>query len=288
MEKAYFSLPGFISNKKVYEKINNFLKTYPFMFRQNVEIEAIFGCPSNAIWNGGGYQFGNILLEKDLKEIKYFYNDICNIPIRLTFTNPSLEEKDLYDNYCNFIASYFHDGFNEVLVSTNMMADFISSKYPNYPIIKSIVGSENKSYDLDERFVRTVMARRDNKNWDLLNSIRVEDREKIEFLCNEICYPNCQYTYNHYKKHGQAQKEFNPDPKDRCYCLEINRDFPYRITSNRENYITIEDIFAIYMPLGYKHFKLSGRNDSINLIEAFSRYFILPEFQIDFRMNARQ
>ena len=53
----------------------------------------------------------------------------------------------------------------------------------------------------------------------------------------------------------------------------------YAIT-NSCNYVSPEDIWEKYVPMGFKHFKLEGRTDSIfNVIEVYCHYMIKPEYQ---------
>ena len=281
---AWMSVPDFLNGFKVYETFFELKKENPEIFNPDIEIEAIFGCFPNAVWNGGGFSFGPCFTYTQMDKIRAFYNE-KNIPLRLTFTNPALEEQDLYDNYCNVIASIFHNELNEVLVSTDLMFKYIKTNYPKFKIVRSIIGrSEGEPYLIHKDYKRTVLSRAENKNWELLDNIPLEDRDKIEILCHEICVPDCPYTFHHYLEHGVDQKCFsamsagcfNPN-----FIHRQNRKFYFKAIQDAPNHLNYED-FKEYMAKGYTHFKLSGRFDILKIAFEISNYFIKPEYQQDF------
>lgn len=281
---AWMSVPDFYYGFKVYETFFSLKEENPEIFQPNIEIEAIFGCFPNAIWNGGGFSFGPCFTAQQMNRIRAFYND-RGIPLRLTFTNPALEEHDLYDRYCNVIASIFHNELNEVLVSTDLMLKYIKTNYPKFKIVRSIIGrSEGKPYLISNDYKRSVLSRAENKNWELLDNIPFEDRGKIEILCDEICVPDCPFTYQHYLEHGIDQKFFsvmssgciNPD-----FVHRKNRKFYLKSIQDAPNHLDYED-FEEYMKKGYNHFKLSGRFDILKIAFEIANYFIKPEYRQDF------
>lgn len=284
----YFSVPGWYCNYSIYRRIQEIRNTYPFIFICGIQIEAIFDCPHSCIWNGGSYTFDKVARVNELNEICSFYKNEAGIPIRLTFTNPTLEENDLFDRYGNMIAKVVssYDG-NEVLVSTELMADYMSSNYKNFKIVRSIVGTKDVSLSLDNIYSRTVLARRHNNDFDFLEKIEPDLRDKVEILCNEVCIPDCWYTYNHYAAHGVDQKCFTSNSSG-CIRDEIVRDFRALNVQYRSNHLDLDDIFLRYLPMGYKHFKISPRFDSDMFIEEFTRFFIREEYQQDFRLLVRK
>ena len=45
-------------------------------------------------------------------------------------------------------------------------------------------------------------------------------------------------------------------------------------------YVSPEDIWEKYVPMGFKNFKLEGRTESVfNVIELYCHYLVKPEFQ---------
>ena len=54
---------------------------------------------------------------------------------------------------------------------------------------------------------------------------------------------------------------------------------------HNDNYISPEDIINKYVPLGFSHFKISGRGDLARMIEEVVRYLIKEEYQEDVRIR---
>ena len=77
------------------------MKDYPDKFRENYKIGSVYGTFPGAIWNGGRAVFG-LAQKKDIISTLNIYNS-RNIPVRFTWTNSLLEEKHVYDTYCNLI-----------------------------------------------------------------------------------------------------------------------------------------------------------------------------------------
>lgn len=285
---VYFSVPGWYCYYPIYKNIYNIRKLYPFIFIKGIQIEAIFDCPPSCVWNGGSFSFDKVTQVDDLKDKCSFYQNSFGVPIRLTFTNPSLVETDLYDCYGNMIADVVNSySNNEVLVSTDLMLNYIQSKYKNLKIIRSIVGTRDISLTFDANYYRTVLARRHNNDFEFLNKIEEGLRDKVEILCNEVCIPDCCYTYEHYAAHGKDQRCFTSDSKG-CIRNEIVRDFRALNVQYRSNHLDLDDIFLKYLPMGYRHFKISPRFDSDMFIEEFARFFIREEYQQDFRLCVRR
>ena len=284
----YFSIPGWHCYYKLYNSINTIRKRYPFIFVKGIKIDAIYDCPPSCIWNGGSFTFGQTLTKNQLIDICTFYKNILKVPIRLTFTNPVLTESDLKDRYGNMIAETVRlfEG-NEALVSTDLMANYLSRQYPNLKLIRSIIGTKDAPYSENTLFKRTVLARRENNNFNLLHNIPETHRGNIEILCNEVCIPNCPYTYEHYANHGLDQLHYCTDSKG-CKMTQICRDFRALNIQYRYNHLDLDDIFLTYLPLGYKHFKFSPRFDESFFIEEFARFFIREEYQQDFRVLVRK
>jgi len=285
---VYFSIPGWYCYFNIYQKIHNIRQKYPFIFVQGIKLDAIYDCPVSCIWNGGGFNFGQTLHKNQLMEICEFYHNVFKTPIRLTFTNPMLTETDLHDRYGNMIAetvSLFEG--NEALVSTDLMADFLSKHYPRLRLVKSIIGTKDCPYTKNDRFIRTVLARRENNNFELLNDIPQDYRGHIEILCNEVCLPDCPYTYEHYAHHGTDQLTYGINSKG-CKMTQICRDFRGLNIKYRYNHLDLDDIFLTYLPMGYNHFKFSPRFDESFFIEEFTRFFIREEYQEDFRVLVRK
>ena len=83
-----------------------------------------------------------------------------------------------------------------------------------------------------------------------------------------------------------------PEELQNLNCPQHTKKTPmlyYTDYTKRDYYISLEDIRNKYLPLGFNKFKISGRSNSIatriNTIEVYTKYFIKPEYQDEFRNN---
>ena len=276
-----FYCPGFVEGEDVYANLIQLKKDFPYLFYPDVNIKKIFGSFPYMIWNGGGYNFGDFILPIDAERIVKKYTDL-NIPLQLTCTNPSLAPTDVYDKYCNSILSIFDNGINEILVSSPYLEDYIRSKYPNYKIDKSIIASEY-DYDYNEalqEYNTVVLARRHGKNFDYLNTISIENRNRVEILCNDPCPENCPKLYSHYKEFAKVTLyEISPESE----TIECKMPFRKKPDWERDtkDMISIEEIYEKYLPLNFTEFKLSGRSSYYSVLISIIPYFIKKEYQFD-------
>ena len=114
-KEAHFFLCGAFES---FEFISGFLqavKNCPSILKNNVVIDSVFGSPT-CIWNGGRALANVYYNKKQLQNIHDTYADL-GVKVRLIFTNPFLNEYDLYDRYCNLIMAVFKDLSPEVVGS---------------------------------------------------------------------------------------------------------------------------------------------------------------------------
>ena len=166
--------PGFFSGKDVYREIFNLKEKYPEIFEEEANIKAIFGSFPNMKWNGGSVDRGSRTFLSEIIDTRDLYTEL-NIPLQLTLTSGSLKEEHLYDKFCNTILEVMDNGINEVLVSTELMENYIRKNYPNYKINRSIVNTA-KDYNYEEvlesnRFKNVVIPRRHAKDFSFLSKI---------------------------------------------------------------------------------------------------------------------
>ena len=281
MINYYFA--DFFTGKNLYKKIIQYQKEYPEIFYDNVNIKYIFGNFPNMLWNGGSIMVNNMrIFTPQIIEIKEWYEEL-NIPLQLTLTNTSLLEKHLEDEFCNNVLQLMDNGKNEVLVSTDLMYNYIKKNYPNYKINRSIVNTE-KDYNweeaLDTKYHNIVMPRR-NTTPEYLSSIGEQYRNRIELLCNDPCPINCPMINTHYKLYEELAMRRGPDIYKAMECHNdiVNNSF---FKMDLSSQITYKDINDIYLPLGYTEFKLSGRGSILKILTAVTSYMVKPEYQVMF------
>ena len=276
------NMPDFVDGRALYDIFMHIVQDHPEVMYEDTKIASIFGCFPSCIWNGGGMNIGTQWTRKEMQKCINYYNDVLNIPLRFTFTNPVLTEKHLNDTYANVIAEVGHNGKNEILTSSRILENYLRDKYPNYKYCSSIVGTDVNCYGDPERYDLVVMRRRMNNNWEYLNSIPMSHRSKIEFLCNDPCPDNCPRIYSHYRDFGRAALQYDDtDPRTECSMLEVKGELVDYYTTTLETYISREMILKDYIPQGFTQFKVSGRTNITAMTNNILQYLTKPEYRPD-------
>jgi len=171
------------------------------------------------------------------------------------------------------------------------LEEYVRKNYPKMHIISStckcIKGVEGINAELEKDYAMVVLDYNMNNKFEELE--KITDKDRCEILVNALCAPNCPARAAHYKLISENQKiiaKSMRDPNGQAAPLKP-WDFKgckggrnmYAIT-NSCNYVSPDDIWEKYVPMGFKHFKLEGRTDSIfNVIEVYCHYLIKPEYQ---------
>lgn len=276
---GYFHLPG-PENLEMFESLMAMNKEYPGLFYDNREIYEIYGAFPGAIWNGRTPNFsGPALSGEQLIEIRDKIESL-GLHLNLTWNNHLISGTDVYDRFCNTITEIFHNGKHAITVASPELFDYLKSKYPNYTYYSSIILTSNDTEftKKDERFDMYLWPRNLNNNWDELNKIPDEERDKLEFLVNDACTPICN-RMGHYNYVNEKLKNRFEDRMlgyctiDHDFMLYNARRWPVSI-----NYDSIDD----YINRGYCHFKVCSRGDNPNiLILKIIQYLVKPEFVLD-------
>ena len=272
-------MPEFAEDKKMNILLLDLCKKYPEIMNPNIDIYGFFGNFSQCIWNGGRVIIGKQYSQDEIREIFNIYNNYYNLPLRLTFTNPWLEEKHCYDTYSNIIAACGHNGKNEILVNSPILEKYLKENYPNYKYCKSVTTTEYDIYNVKD-YHMSVLPKHLTNDFVALGNIPVEDRSKLEIICNDDCVDNCPYTYEHYREIGKAILNYQITKDTHCH-MKIQSDFPYKHLNESKQKIDLPNIMENYLPLGYKYFKLCGRNNLAKRKINWIRYIIKPEYHDD-------
>ena len=101
---------------------------------------------------------------------------------------------------------------NEIVVNNLELENYIRKNYPKFSIISSTtkcLKDPNKSLDeLKKDYKYVCLDYNLNKNWEYLNTIPEELKNKTEFLVNAICPPNCPNRKEHYRLNGLSHLNF--------------------------------------------------------------------------------
>ena len=290
----YYHLPGLFEFYDLYKAFLPLWREHRKYFYDWCEIGSIYGAPSDCIWGGGRVGFGDAEPRKVAELMKEY-----GISARLTFSNSLIREEHLIDTRCNKLCKLFENGAvssagemrtlqNGVIVHSDLLLNYIKSKYPNFYFVSSttkvITDFEQFEAELDrDEFRYVVPDFRLNKQFDKLNTLTNEQKQKVEFLCNECCWFGCYDRKKCYE--NVSQKSLGEKCEDHV-CVSPTAQRGYRFSDAMKNpgFIGIEDIQNIYAPAGFKHFKIEGRSLGSALILEFLLYYMTkPEHQLKVR-----
>lgn len=256
------------------------MKDYPDRFREGYRIGSVYGTFPGAIWNGGRVSFG-LTCKRDMEKILNLYNS-RGIPVRFTWTNSLLEEKHVYDTYCNLIMELGDNGLNQVLVNTPVLEEYIRREYLRYPLISSttkrITVLESLQAELDKDYYLVVLDYDLNHDESVLEAIAPQ-AGRVEILVNEVCYPGCAMRAEHYRQQSELQLAYDIHTGFPCPNQSTPRSFAECM--ERPAFITNEQIGG-YIDRGFCNFKIAGRGMPQDYVEESYLYFLVKEEHRDF------
>ena len=288
-----FHLPGLRANFPINMLLVKMMQVYPEYFREGLEIASFFGEFPTCKWNGGRYSGNDQCSTEFIRHVIKTVNDE-GIPIRYTFTNPSITEEDLADPYSNFLLREADNGMNEVIVVSPMLEEYIREWYPNFKITSSTCKElreiEDVNAELAKDYNLVVLDYNLNNQYDLLE--KIERKDKCELLVNACCVPNCPRRGEHYKFVAEQERiaiensklpanEQKPIPS--WYC-EWGEKTSIYVSKNYVTHISPDDIWNKYVLMGFNNFKLEGRTANLFLlIDTYAYYFAKPEYRDEMR-----
>lgn len=281
MQDIYFHLPGIFEHFNFYTIFLQFYVNEREKFHDWAQIGSIYGSPHECIWNGGRLKFFTSPLEEEVVDFIKDYDLSC----RFTFTNPFIDDKLVYDSFCNMILRKFNwEGHkNTIIINSPILEDYIRKEYPTYKLISSttkcITNDKEALEEVSKDYVMTVLDYNYNKNMEFLKT--VSNPEKVELLVNPVCVPNCPRRKAHYEAIAKGVLHESREPFE---CDYQGRLFYEAMESLL--FISIEDIQNIYEPLGFRNYKLEGRTaGGTDLIEMLIYYLVKPEYQREMRQK---
>ena len=289
---ARFHIPDFYIHAKLNLNLIDKMKEHPEYFLDGVEIASCYGCFAPALWNGGRAVAGTSTVTLINNTIREFNER--GVPIRYTFTNPTLTENDLKDPFCNKLCRLAENGFNEIIVNLPFLEEYIREKYPKFPLVSSTV-KQIEDYDalmreFEKDYKLVVLDYNWNNDFERLEKIPQEYRARCEILINPYCNPHCKRRGEHYKALGEAQRESAAAPlMSRLYgkntlqkamdfkCENMGYNF-YQI-QRFSTFVGLEQIQK-YLEMGFNNFKIEGRVLSMyNVLESYMYYMVKPEYR---------
>lgn len=293
-KEAHFFLCGAFESFDFIQMFLKKTKECPWMLKENVVIDSVFGSPT-CIWNGGRTLANTYYNKQQLQIIHKTYADL-GVKVRFIFTNPFLNEHDLYDRYCNLLMAIFQDLSPEVVVNSKILEDYLRNKYSSLSFISSTTkrlrssDAQLKEFSHDYKYI--CLDYDYNYDFAFLDGIEEKDRNRVEILVNSICPKGCNVRVLHQEFSAKRQLEYdNDDECDDsepffigCPLMKRSKEIPLPQHGYTKeflcgtNYILPQDL-DMYLDKGYSHFKIQGRELTVSQMFAeFFPYLIKPEF----------
>ena len=250
------------------------------------DIGSIYGAPSDCIWGGGRVSDGDSNPEEVLTLLEEY-----GISSRLTFSNSLLKKEHLSDRKCNELCRLFEKNNkiqNGVIVHSELLLDYLKNNYPELYLVSS---TTKVITDFDEFLMETdrddfkyvVPDFRLNKSFAELDTLPQDQKDKVEFLCNECCWYGCRDRKRCYE--NVSRKNLGEDcPDHRCTAPGAQQGYRFSKAMENPGFIGAGDIRKIYLPGGFSNFKIEGRGLGSALILEFLLYYMTkPEYQLRVR-----
>ena len=281
----YWHIPGLCYFGMINHIMLDAMQKFPSKFRDNYKIASCYGSFPGAIWNGGRNMIAGFSSKPEVEQVIKSYNQ-RGIPARFTWTNVLLEEKHVYDTYCNMIMKAGDNGMNQVLVNRPCLEDYIRKEYPRYKLISSttkrILNTDDILRELDKGYFLVVLDYDLNHNEKVIEKI-LPYADKIEILVNETCMPGCPKRSEHYVEIARHQLEFDPTIKFPCADTSPDKRTLAK-TMTRPTFMTNDDVKR-YSEMGFKNFKIVGRGNTKQFLIDSYIYYLVKEDSQDFIRN---
>ncbi len=278
-KEAHFFLCGAFESFDFIQMFLKKTKECPWMLKENVVIDSVFGSPT-CIWNGGRTLANTYYNKQELQNVHNIYADL-GVKVRFIFTNPFLNEHDLYDRYCNLLIDIFQDIYPEVVVNSQLLEDYLRNKYSTLSFISSTTkrlrSSDAQLEEFSHDYKYICLDYDYNYDFAFLDSIKDKDRNRVEILVNSICPQRCNVRVLHQEFSAKRQLEYNNDDECddsepffiNCPLMKRSKDTPMsqhgytKKYLNGTNYILPQDLDK-YLDKGYNHFKIQGRELTVS------------------------
>ncbi len=281
-QTAYFHLPGLFEFYDFYEVFLPLFREHGEFFYDWCDIGSIYGAPGDCLWGGGRMGYGDAK-GADVKRLVEEYD----ISARLTFSNSLLRPEHLTDSACNRLCRLFESPKNGIIITSDLLLDYIREKYPAYYFVSSTTKVLTAFSDFRKELARpefsyVVPDFRLNRRFEDLKNLTQEEKIKTEFLVNECC----SFTCPDRKACYEAVSRLALGEEEVFSCTSPDAGEGYRFSRAMKNpaFISTKDIQDIYLPMGFNEFKIEGRSlGSALLLEFILYYMTKPEYQLNVR-----
>ncbi len=283
---AHYHLPGLFEFYGLYRVFLPLFYEHRDYFYEWCDIGSIYGAPENCIWGGGRIEEGTQNPKDVLALLKEY-----GISGRLTFSNSLLSGKHLSDSRCNAICRMFEESDcpeNGVIVHSELLLDYLRRTYPGLYFVSSTTKVLTEFPELlkelnREEFRYVVPDFRLNKKFKEWNTLSSEEKDKVEFLCNECCSFGCKDRKACYESVSRLNLGERGE-EHRCSAPDAEEGYVFSKAMKNPGFLSTEEIREEYLPMGFSNFKIEGRGLGSALILEFLLYYMTkPEHQLEVR-----
>lgn len=285
-DMVYYHLPGLFEFYELYCVFLPLYREHREYFYDWCEIGSVYGAPADCIWGGGRVGGGDCSPQEVLALMREY-----GISARLTFSNSLLREEHLLDKKCNTLCTLFSEPQgtrNGVIVYSDLLLDYLKRNYPELYFVSSTTKVLTDFEELvneikRDEFLYVVPDFRLNKAWGKWNTLSQNQKEKVEFLCNECCWFGCRERKLCYE--AVSRKNLGENcPDHRCMAPDAREGYRFSKAMENPGFIGTDDIKNIYLPMGFNNFKIEGRGlGSALILEFLLFYMTKPEYQLHVR-----
>jgi hypothetical protein len=177
---------------------------------------------------------------------------------------------------------------NGVIIHSDLLLDYLKKTYPGFYFVSSTTKVLTDFAALQEELGReefryVVPDFRLNKDFSALNALSDDQKQKVEFLCNECCWFGCYDRKNCYE--NVSRKALGEDFEEHiCVSPDAHKGYLFSDAMKNPGFIGIEDIQNVYAPAGFSNFKIEGRSLGSAIILEFLLYYMTkPKYQLKVR-----
>lgn len=281
---AHYHLPGLFEFHELYRVFLPLFCAHREFFYDWCDIGSIYGAPADCIWGGGRVGCGTQIAGEVLALMREY-----GISARLTFSNSLLRKEHLSDPRCNALCRLFAETpQNGVIVHSELLLDYLKKTYPELYFVSSTtkVLTDFAQFRQElgrEEFRYVVPDFRLNNALDRLAALPQEQKDKVEFLCNECCWFGCKERKACYE--AVSRKNLGErGTEHRCTAPDAAGGYRFSKAMENPGFVSIADIQKCYLPMGFSNFKIEGRGLGSALILEFLLYYMAkPEHQLRVR-----
>lgn len=281
---AHYHLPGLFEFHELYRVFLPLFCAHREYFYDWCDIGSIYGAPADCIWGGGRVGCGTQTAGEVLALMREY-----GISARLTFSNSLLRKEHLSDPRCNALCRLFAETpQNGVIVHSELLLDYLKKTYPELYFVSSttkvLTDFAQFRQELErEEFRYVVPDFRLNNALDRLAALPQEQKDKVEFLCNECCWFGCKERKACYE--AVSRKNLGErGTEHRCTAPDAAGGYRFSKAMENPGFVSIADIQKCYLPMGFSNFKIEGRGLGSALILEFLLYYMAkPEHQLRVR-----